>query len=478
MGLFDPDQDESVIDGGGLPLDLSSFGSGGTPAPQKTDWAKLAPLLTLLPIALSKGGRVGGAALLRGFQGSQDKRRSQSRQDQQDQEGRDYRQAQLASLKSTRDANEANQQATRRQTFLQQFGAGMDGLDSPEAVDAYLRLQGAQGQTLGINPEDLRAMAPAPTSLQQRAAKKRLADLDKQFGAKLMEFGPQFTYQLAGEQTPVTFDELLRRSGQGRDPNYVAPPAEAGDLSKSGLDVQLADAKRRLARGDAAAAQDVKIIEDTIARADSLRRDPADPSIAAMRGLQMELAQQRLIAAQTQLPAATVRRIDAKAKGFDQQPAVKNTQLMAEASSFADSLDVNTTNPAADIGLIYAFAKAMDPNSVVREGEYATVQKYAQSWAESFRFNAQRIFSNTAFLTPEARMNMKKIIRSKFLAGKNQYDALRKSYADQINSITKAQDGDSYLTDYGAAFPKDAAAAATPGAAPSYQDYLRTRGGQ
>ena len=66
---------------------------------------------------------------------------------------------------------------------------------------------------------------------------------------------------------------------------------------------------------------------------------------------------------------------------------------------FMRSMDVNTQNPADDIGFIYAFAKIMDPESVVRENEYITVQRYAQSWADNFNFSAQRIFTNTKFLS-------------------------------------------------------------------------------
>jgi hypothetical protein len=68
---------------------------------------------------------------------------------------------------------------------------------------------------------------------------------------------------------------------------------------------------------------------------------------------------------------------------FDNEPIVKNYNIIAEGKAFVDSISNNTQNPADQQGLIYAFAKAMDPNSVVREGEYATVQKYAQSWAQS-----------------------------------------------------------------------------------------------
>jgi hypothetical protein len=153
-------------------------------------------------------------------------------------------------------------------------------------------------------------------------------------------------------------------------------------------------------------------------------------------------------------------RVDRLSRQFESLPVVKRTQMMSEAVSFAQGLDPNTKNPADDQALIYSFAKAMDPDSVVREGEYATVQKYAQSWADSFGFNAARIFSNTAFLTPQARKNMKTTIAAKFSAGKKQYDAVRKSYVDRINAGTGAGDGEDELTDYGAAFPQDAKATA------------------
>lgn len=153
-------------------------------------------------------------------------------------------------------------------------------------------------------------------------------------------------------------------------------------------------------------------------------------------------------------PPAVQRRVDAVARGFDAQPVVKKAQTMAEAVSFAEGLDPNTKNPADDQALIYAFAKAMDPESVVREGEYATVQKYAQSWADTFGFNAQRVFSNTAFLTPQARQNMKQTIRAKFSATQGQYENVRREYGRRIERITGKPGGIEELTDFGAAFPQ------------------------
>jgi len=190
---------------------------------------------------------------------------------------------------------------------------------------------------------------------------------------------------------------------------------------------------------------------------------PVDPMTASLRQLQIDgqrLRNEQLRTTGTapksdNLPPSVLTRVQSRISKFDNLPAVKNTQTMAEAANFAQGLNPNTKNPADDQALIYAFAKAMDPNSVVREGEYATVQKYAQSWAQSMGFDAARMFSNTPFLTAAARQNMKTTILQKFKAAQGQYDTIRKSYASQINKITGGADGDSWLTDYAQAFPTD-----------------------
>ena len=150
-------------------------------------------------------------------------------------------------------------------------------------------------------------------------------------------------------------------------------------------------------------------------------------------------------------PTGVQARIDAKGKEFNSQPIVKRIQTMAEAVSFANAFDPKTTNPADDQALIYAFAKAMDPDSVVREGEYNTVQKYAQSWADTFGFDAKRIFSNTAFLTPQARANMKATIAAKYQSALPQYRNVRKNYVAQMDRLTGGK-GEDWLVDYEGGF--------------------------
>jgi hypothetical protein len=135
-------------------------------------------------------------------------------------------------------------------------------------------------------------------------------------------------------------------------------------------------------------------------------------------------------------------------RSFEANPVVKRAATMSEAVDFVNSLPNNSQNPADDQALIYAFAKAMDPESVVREGEYATVQKYAQSWLSSFGFNAQRVISNSEFLTPQARQNMKATIMKRFAANKSQYDRARGHAIREANRVTEGTNGGDLIPDY------------------------------
>lgn len=134
---------------------------------------------------------------------------------------------------------------------------------------------------------------------------------------------------------------------------------------------------------------------------------------------------------------------------FSSEPITKRYSVIAEGNDFIQSLvNKEERTSADDQGLLYAFAKALDPESVVREGEYATVQKYSQSWAEQFGFKAKRIFSNEPFLTDEARKNMASTIKTKYNSAEKSYRNVYDSAVKNINNITGREDGSAFLTDY------------------------------
>lgn len=148
------------------------------------------------------------------------------------------------------------------------------------------------------------------------------------------------------------------------------------------------------------------------------------------------------------LPTAVATRVDKIANQFDGEATVKNYAQAVEGWNLVSQISENTKNPAENQALIYAFAKAMDPTSVVREGEYATVQKYSQSWLESFGFNALRVANNSEFLTPEAITNIKSTIAKKLNGTQTAYQNLANEYARRIDRITGQADGIDYISNY------------------------------
>lgn len=145
-------------------------------------------------------------------------------------------------------------------------------------------------------------------------------------------------------------------------------------------------------------------------------------------------------------PAQINSTINSIAGAFDNEPIVKSYNTVQEGFQTIKSIGINTQSPADDIAFIYAFAKIMDPNSVVREGEYNTIQKYAQTWADNFGFSAKRIFSNSNFLTPQAKQNMLNTLQPKVTTITNQYQNLSNQYNRRIEEARAG--GFQSITDY------------------------------
>ncbi len=140
------------------------------------------------------------------------------------------------------------------------------------------------------------------------------------------------------------------------------------------------------------------------------------------------------------------------ANQFDSEQAVKSYQIAAET---IDAVKGASSSPLDDIQRIYAFAKVMDPNSVVREGEYKTVQDYSMALLEKTGIKTKRIFENTGFLSAEARLFMLKTLKNRLASSEKAYKNIYNEYGRRINKITGNDDGDEYLTDYSKPFTEE-----------------------
>lgn len=148
------------------------------------------------------------------------------------------------------------------------------------------------------------------------------------------------------------------------------------------------------------------------------------------------------------LPSPTATAVRGQVTAFKSEPLVTNFNTIQDGYNFVTSLPDTTTNPADDQALIYSLAKVLDPNSVVREGEYATAQKYSQSWLKSFGKSVSQAIAGTGFLSAEARKNIKDTIASRYAASKKSYDNVYNQYAQGINNLTGRTNGELFLKDY------------------------------
>lgn len=148
------------------------------------------------------------------------------------------------------------------------------------------------------------------------------------------------------------------------------------------------------------------------------------------------------------LNSATSTAIRAQVGAFKTEPIVTNFSQIQSGYNFAKNLSDTTNNPADDQALIYSLAKTLDPGSVVREGEYATAQKYSQSWIKAYGKGVEQALAGTGFLSETARKNIKETIKTKYNSALSDYRNLSNSYVQGINSLTGRSDGESFIRNY------------------------------
>ena len=137
------------------------------------------------------------------------------------------------------------------------------------------------------------------------------------------------------------------------------------------------------------------------------------------------------------------------ASKFETNPIVQRYNVASEQSNYVKSLG---KKPTDDMARVYAFAKVMDPDSAVREGEYATVQDYSQALLQAYGLKAKRVFTNGGFLTDEARGYIEDTISDREKSMRSQYENVFNEYGRRIDQATGLSGGSSFLTDYAGAF--------------------------
>lgn len=156
-------------------------------------------------------------------------------------------------------------------------------------------------------------------------------------------------------------------------------------------------------------------------------------------------------------PSQINQTVNAIAQSFDNEPVVKNFNTINEAVNFTQSLG---NKPTDDIARVYQFAKVMDPNSAVREGEYKTVQAYSTAVLQHYGLNIRRVFTNAGFLTDQARGFINQTLQDRLNSSRKNYDNV---YSEYLRRVTDAKAGKmNSITNYANAYPQSSFVVTTP----------------
>lgn len=142
---------------------------------------------------------------------------------------------------------------------------------------------------------------------------------------------------------------------------------------------------------------------------------------------------------------------------FNSHPISKNFNVIQRSSAAANNIinDINSRpdkKPTAgdDMSLMYLFAKAQDPESVVRESEYNNVGEYFSTLPQQVQFKLSTLYKAQpdGRLTDVARKNIANGIKTLYETNKQQYDNLRGNTVDRMKRVAGKDVSDSFLNKY------------------------------
>lgn len=180
--------------------------------------------------------------------------------------------------------------------------------------------------------------------------------------------------------------------------------------------------------------------------APSIITKPADPYRAREeqrkeqdQGFETERLRLSREAAARQLMADRIENPQKLRKEYATLPEVKEYKLASQMAAAALGTD---DSPQGDIALVYSFAKAMDPGSVVRDQESAMITN-SQPWFQSAVAQIKKQFGmdGSGNFSPDARRRIRLEIIRNLTSRRPLYEARRAEMADvaKINGIDAAE---------------------------------------
>jgi hypothetical protein len=355
------------------------------------------------------------SGFMRGWARGQQELAARKQQQQQEQQRQQQGLVQQEQLGFQRDANtraNQDQDLQRQQQQLQAVNSlrqllGDESIDDPAVFDERMAFAQNMAPQMGVEPGFLQTLKPPPDTFAKRKLKKLLDQHEKRAMGEREQFEQAGVWRV-GDQTytPAQAREALGTGGTNvktGQPFSFAKPEEPNEpkLETRGLDVQAADALRR---GDTAEYQRLRKVADEMSAS---RQNPPINVTVGGTGLTGQ-----------QITAASGLRDDLRAESKDFSAARDGYERMLSAAT--------DPSPAGDVALLYGFMKLLDPNSVVRETEFATAAKTG-SLPTQIQAAAERVISGQR-LTRGQRADFMNRAKGLFGRAQNRHDARRNSY--------------------------------------------------
>lgn len=180
----------------------------------------------------------------------------------------------------------------------------------------------------------------------------------------------------------------------------------------------------------------------------------------------------------SQLDYRTANAVIAQGNKFAESPIVKTYNNLISAANLINGVDAKSKNSADHQAIIYNFAKALDPDSVVREGEYATIQKYSQNLASKYKGQINQAINGNGFLSESAIKAIQGATNNRVQSYTPQYTNIKTQTAQRINNLAGADVANDVLLDFEGGYTDPSALnTAQPTGDTEYDSYLKAIGG-
>lgn len=113
---------------------------------------------------------------------------------------------------------------------------------------------------------------------------------------------------------------------------------------------------------------------------------------------------------------------------FRNEPIVKDYNTILAKKLSVDAIIQNGVGGPGDLALVFEFMKALDPNSVVRETEYATAAKSGNIFLGAYAKYNGYLKEKGGFLPPQVRTSFQSIVNSKLKVQQQLFDNLANEY--------------------------------------------------